>query len=259
MRRSPSSMCARRSAPTPRWRVGSRCGRGGWSARRSCRRSGSPSTATRWPGSSSAAPATSRRWASCSQGSPNATRSAWPHWAWLLESDHAGASPAAACTGHEGDQHRRNDDGEDELDQRAGADGVRDEAAGQCTHDAEQDRHEDADRVAARDDEARDRADDETGDDQPENQHAGHMPALERSEADAAAFALGDLDVGELVGGDDDAPALLVGECHGRRTVLESCVDSLLDVVHALVAVEGELARGPLDADPDLHATDTSR
>src|SRR5690348_7794842 len=79
---------------------------------------------------------------------------------------------------------------------------------------------------------------------------------LDRSEADAAAFGLCYLDVGELVGGDDDSPALLVGEGQRRGTVLECAVDRGLDLVHALVAVEDEFARGALDADPDLHAVD---
>src|SRR5881227_3344029 len=40
----------------------------------------------------------------------------------------------------------------------------------------------------------------------------GLMPWLQSSEAHATAFALGDLDIGQLVGGDDDASSLFVGE-----------------------------------------------
>src|SRR5437660_5532036 len=72
-------------------------------------------------------------------------------------------------------------------------------------------------------------------------------------EADATAFALRDLDVGELVGRDDDAAPLLVRQREGRGSRLERGLDRLLDLLGRLRRVDRQLARGALDADPDLH------
>src|SRR5882757_6918556 len=76
---------------------------------------------------------------------------------------------------------------------------------------------------------------------------------LGRHEADAAAFALADLHVGQLRGRDDDLAALLIDQGQQGVGRTERLGYGRLDLVLGLARFQHELSRGVLDTDPDLH------
>ena len=78
--------------------------------------------------------------------------------------------------------------------------------------------------------------------------------ALPDAEADLAISGIAcDLDEGDLVGGDPDLLALLVGEPQHARGAAEGILDGLRDLVGRLGDVEDELASGVDDSDADFH------
>src|SRR3954447_9873915 len=82
---------------------------------------------------------------------------------------------------------------------------------------------------------------------------SGH---LDGSKADASALGLGDLDINQLVGRNDQPAALVIGQRERRSAVFQRRLDRRLQLFGGQGRVDRQLSQGALDADPDLHAID---
>src|SRR4051812_11575179 len=82
---------------------------------------------------------------------------------------------------------------------------------------------------------------------------SGH---LDGSKADASALGLGDLDINQLVGRNDQPAALVIGQRERRSAFFQRGLDRRLQLFGGQGRVDRQLSQGALDADPDLHAID---
>jgi hypothetical protein len=77
------------------------------------------------------------------------------------------------------------------------------------------------------------------------------------AEADAAGLRADELHIGELVGRNQDSPALFQLECEDRACVaaFQCCGQIALDFLGWRVRLHDQLARDGLDSDPDFHGS----